>query len=170
MKKPILIILAEKNFRDTEYVVPKSFFEFFEYPTLIASSSPLCVGRFGYRVSSNILFQNVLPEEYAGVFMVGGSGILEYEQNRYAQNIATQCIEKNIPLAAICAAPRLLLSWNLLQGKKITGWNGDHLLENLCKNANAFYTGSSVEKDGKVITGDGPSSSEETALAFLSVL
>ena len=67
--------------------------------------------------------------------------------------------------AAICAAPKVLADKGLLQGRRATCYPG--VLEEL---ADTELTGAPVERDGSVITGRGPGTAMDFALALIEAL
>ena len=66
-------------------------------------------------------------------------------------------------LAAICAAPMVLGQMELLKNKRVTCYPGfeEYLI-------GATVTGNAVEKDGQIITGNGPGAATEFAFAIAS--
>jgi 4-methyl-5(b-hydroxyethyl)-thiazole monophosphate biosynthesis len=69
--------------------------------------------------------------------------------------------------AAICAAPKVLATAGLLEGKRATCFPG--VLENLKLPATELES-SAVVKDGKVITSRGPGTAMDFALQLIEVL
>lgn len=75
--------------------------------------------------------------------------------------------EKSRLVAAICAAPKVLLTAGLLDGKRATCYPGS--LDRLdCSNIN--LTGNAVVVDGNVITSRGPGTAMDFALTLIEVL
>ncbi len=70
-------------------------------------------------------------------------------------------------VAAICAAPRILAKLGLLDGKKATCYPGFIEKDDFPK---VHYTGAPVERDGKIITGRGPGTAMDFALALVEAL
>lgn len=168
--KKILAVLAPHDFRDTEFLVPREFWLQSGFSVFTASSERNSVGKFGFQVENDFLLNEVLAQDFDMVFFVGGGGSLDFLENASAQKLATECLRSDKILAAICAAPRLLLAWNLLEGKKITGWNGDGELPHLAQQADAIFVGGNTCRDGNILTGEGPSSAEEFANLVSDVL
>ncbi len=168
--KNILMVIAEKNFRDTEYLTPKAFFEGTNAKVMTASSNVIANGRFGFKVKDNLLFKEVNPAKFDGIFIVGGGGILNYLDNQDLKDLVGKFDNSQKAIGAICAAPRLLLNWGILKNKKFTGWNGDNLLEKLGTENFATFTGKTVEIDENILTANGPSATEAAALNFLLLL
>jgi 4-methyl-5(b-hydroxyethyl)-thiazole monophosphate biosynthesis len=96
----------------------------------------------------------VLPGGLPGaMFLRDDARIIALLQRVYAQGAS---------VAAICAAPMVLLQAGLLADKSVTAYPG--VLTDT--GANHHYTGSAVEQDGRVITSRGPG----TAMAFALLL
>lgn len=92
-----------------------------------------------------------------------GAAILEKSAD--LRRLITRFAEQNKPIAAICAAPMILGKMGLLKGRKATCYPAfEQYLEG------AEYTGKQVEKDGNIITGIGPGSAMEFALAVVELL
>ncbi len=168
--KSILMVLASENFRDTEFLTPYSFFKQNNYSVKTVSVSDKSIGRFGYEVRNNYLIEQIDCDNFDGVFFVGGSGILDLQNNERLREITTEFINSNKACGAICAAPRNLLFWELLIGKRCTGWNGDNEFPKLCEKYGAVFVDKKVVIDGNIVTGNGPNAVEEIAIEFMRLL
>ena len=165
--KKILIILAKKNFRDAEFLVPKNFFEQQNCKIFSASTTKISIGRFGFRVKNNFLISEISPENFDAIFFVGGGGSLDFLKNNFAKNLAKNFATAKKICGAICAAPRLFLQWNLLQNRHCTGWNGDEKFGEICEKCGAIFEPKNCVVDGNFVTADGPKSAEIFAIEFL---
>jgi len=76
-------------------------------------------------------------------------------------DIIQECVERELPIGAICAAPSILGDRGLLAGRRATCANGweEHL-------AGAVYTGAPVEEDGIYITSRGAGTANQFAFAL----
>jgi len=70
-------------------------------------------------------------------------------------------------LCAICSAPGILAKAGVLHGKRVTSFARETAL---LKEKGASFTGLPVEKDGKLITADGPPSAEAFARSIVQAL
>jgi 4-methyl-5(b-hydroxyethyl)-thiazole monophosphate biosynthesis len=70
-------------------------------------------------------------------------------------------------VAAICAAPQVLASAGILEGRRATSFPGILEAENL---ATTRLTGAPVEVDGKIITSRGPGTAMDFALECIRAL
>jgi len=170
--KTILFVLAPRNFRDAEYLVPRAFFEQNGYNVVTTSLQKESVGTFGFRVQNDFLLDEAekRKEEFDAIFFVGGVGSLDYGDNKTVQKLTEYFVSQKKVIGAICAAPRNLLKWGILAGKKCTGNNWDNNFPNLCQEAGAIYVAEKVVADGGIVTGDGPEAGEIFAQKFMEQL
>lgn len=91
-----------------------------------------------------------------------GSETLSTGANTLPSDIARYCVENDILVGAICAAPIVLGRIGLLENKNATCYPG---FENELKGAT--YTGKRVTVDGNIVTGRGPGCSVDFALALV---
>ncbi len=164
------MVVASSNFRDIEYIVPRSFFEQNNYSVKTTSTMSTSLGRFGYEVNNDYLLEEVSVDDFDGIFFVGGNGSLEYLDNEVARSLTTQFFNIGKACGAICAAPRNFLTWGICEGKKCTGWNGDNEVPKLCKKYGATFVDEAVVVDGNLVTGNGPEASESMAIEFMRVV
>ncbi|MBI5376430.1 MAG: DJ-1/PfpI family protein [Candidatus Schekmanbacteria bacterium] len=167
-KKSVLMIIASKNYRDEELIVPRDFFKSKQISVTIASSttSP-AKGMLGAVVKPDIKIQDIDISKYDVLLLVGGTGASEYWDDGLVHKIATKAYNEGKIVSAICLAPVTLANAGLLKGKKATVWQseGDTL-----KKKGAVYTGEAVTIDGKIITADGPASAKKFAEAVYNAL
>ncbi|MEM3406123.1 MAG: DJ-1/PfpI family protein [Nitrososphaerota archaeon] len=164
----IVMIIAEKDFRDEELQKPKEILEKYGAKVVIASSTTnIATGMLGMKIKPDILLNEINIEEYNAIIFVGGSGASQYWNDPIAHSIAKEAIKKDKILCAICIAPVTLANAGILQGKKATVWPSE---AEKIKNMGAIYTGASVEIDEKIITANGPAAAEEFGEAIAKAL
>ncbi len=110
--------------------------------------------------------QMVLDERVEMIVLPGGMpGTLNLEKSAAVQSAIDFCVEKNIPIAAICAAPSILGKKGLLKGKNATCFPGfEGFLEG------AVLSPDSVVTDGNITTGVGPGAAIEFGLKLTEIL
>jgi putative intracellular protease/amidase len=145
-------------------------------------------------LANTTVLSQVKAEDFDAVFFPGGHGPL-WDLSNDADSI--RLIENfwsaKKPVAAVCHAPAVLLSVKdengepLVKGKNVTGFTNTEeeavqltnvvpfLLEDELKNKGGNYSkiedwASYVVKDGLLITGQNPASSEEAAQELLNLL
>jgi putative intracellular protease/amidase len=145
-------------------------------------------------LSATQLLSNVSSDDYDAVFYPGGHGPLwDLTNDVDSINLIEHFWKSKKPIAAVCHAPAVLLkvkddSGNLIvNGKNVTGFTNSEeaaveltdvvpfLLENELKNIGGIYSkkddwASYVVKDGMLITGQNPASSEEAAKELIMIL
>ena len=152
--RKILMIIAPKDFRDEELLVPKDFFEKSGAKVVVASKDVSeATGMLGTKVKIDINLSDINVDEYDAIIFVGGVGAKVYFEDLKAHEIARESYEKGKVLAAICIAPSILANAGLLKNKKATAFPSEE--DNLVSKG-AIYTGNDVEVDGKIVTAKGP--------------
>ena len=137
---------------------------------------------------------DVKADEFDAVFYPGGHGPLwDLTSDKNSIQLIQDFWKAQKPVVAVCHAPAVLLNVTdeqgnpLVKGKKVTGFTNTEeeavqltnvvpfLLEDELKSKGGIYSKSSdwasyVVKDGLLITGQNPASSEEAAKELLALL
>ena len=145
-------------------------------------------------LSETHLLSTVSSDDYDAVFYPGGHGPLwDLTNDADSINLIEHFWNNKKPVAAVCHAPAVLLNVKddagnlLIKGKNVTGFTNSEeaavkltevvpfLLENELKNKGGIYSkkedwASYVVKDGMLITGQNPASSEAAAKELLNIL
>ena len=161
------MVIASEGYQDTEYGNPKEIFENLKHTVVTTSTTLDCKGSKGGSVRADILLKDVKSDDYDVIVFVGGPGSHQYFNDPLAHKIAREFYEKNKLTCAICAGPGILASAGILEGKNATSFPG---IQELLIKAGATPTGNPVEKDGTIITADGPTSARtfgETIAQYL---
>jgi protease I len=166
--KKVLIVVAHKDFRDEELKYPREMLEKKGASVVIASDMKgEAVGMLGMQVKVDLSLDEVRTADYDAVIFVGGSGATVLFNNTRAQAIARETRDGGKLLGAICLAPSILARAGILKGKKATVFSSE--VGTLRKNG-ATYSGADVERDGIIITADGPSSAAKFGEIFVQAL
>ena len=168
--KKILMILAPSEFRDLEYIVPREFFESVNFEVTTTSSEMLSTWRFGYEVYHDWLIWDYKNDDFDAIVFVWWAGSLVFWENEELKELTKKFINSNKIVASICASPRNLLKWWVVEWKKITGHNWDNNFENLAKQSWAIPEQKAVVVDENLITWYWPEAVEEFALAIIDKL
>ncbi len=103
-------------------------------------------------VNKDLSFNNM-----EAIILPGGMpGAINLENDKTVQNAIDYCVQNNLLICAICAAPQILGHKGLLNGKKATCYPGFE--DQLNK---AVITNQKVIKDGNIITAWGPGAASE---------
>jgi len=155
----VLVVLANKDFRDEEYVATVAVLNENGVACKIAASDPGdCVGVNGTTVCTDYTFDQVTSDQFDGILFVGGVGVERYFSNDLTLNLAQEFYNADKWTCAICWAPVVLAKAGILKGKKVTAWNG---AQNEIEKAGATFTSEFVTIDGTIITANGPDSAQQ---------
>ena len=170
-KMKVLIIIAKQGFQDTEFSVPKKILEDNGFETVVASTEKgTCLGKFGLETEAEISFDDIDPDRFDAVFIVGGPGSPKLVGIEKLESILKKMDEDKKIISAICYAPVVLAKAGLLKNKKATVWNEDGSLQPLIEEDGASYVDKPVVVDDRFITGNGPDAAEEFGNTLLRIL
>lgn len=171
--KKIAMIIAFREFRDEEYLIPKKILESAGAKVITVSASlGTAVGKLGGEAKVDILLEDLKVEDYGAVLFIGGPGAFKYIDDETCHQIVRKVVENNKVLGAICIAPAILAKSGVLEGKKTTVWSSvmDKSAVKIIKEAGAIYQDSPVIIDGKIITASGPLAAKKFAEAIIETL
>jgi protease I len=160
--KTALLIIAQKGYQDVELEGTRDGLVAAGYKVVLASTKKgECVGKFDGRETAQIALKDVKVSDYGKVAFIGGPGMLQAWQDEEMKRIARATAEAGIPLGAICIAPKILASAEVLAGKKATLANGDGDQDGFLALHDCEYTGEPVTVDGRIVTANGPDAAVE---------
>jgi protease I len=152
--KKAALIIAQDMFRDEELFDTQKALEIAHVKTTVVSSKlGNCKGKLGAVANASMLIEEVVADDFDAIVFVGGPGAVEYYDNSIALDLAGNASKKGKVVAAICIGPRILANAGLLKGLKATCFESE---ADAIKKLGANFTGADVERDGKIITGNGP--------------
>ena len=124
-------------------------------------------GGHGITVSADITVSEIRLDSAEMLVIPGGLGGVEsMEKSAECSELIKSAAKRNIPLAAICAGPRVLAKLSLLNGKNITCYPG---MEKEMTGAIADTSKATVS-DENLITGRGPGAALDFALELLGYI
>lgn len=163
----VALIIAYKGFQPVEYQNTKKALEDAGITVhTISTQLGEAEGTDGSKVAIDGRIGHIIPEEYQGIALIGGSGALDYLDNEAVYDVIQKAIATHMVLGAICIAPRILAKAGVLKGKKATGWDEDNELTALFKKHTVLYTKEGVVTDGTIVTATGPATATEFGKAL----
>ena len=167
MEKKVLLFLTD-GFEEAEALVTADLLRRGGVSVVTASitGNKLVTGSHDITVTADALFGEAAEGAYDAVIIPGGPGTKNYfEHKELLAFIKKSGEDKNKLTAAICAAPSVLGSLGLLDGKRATCYPGyeDKLGE-------ALFTGGPAVTDGNIITGRSAGCVFDFALEILKYL
>ncbi len=148
------LILSADNFEDTELLVPLYRLREAGFTVDVASNRRDAIrGKHGYEVPVNKLFAEINAGDYDLLMLPGGKAPAAIRNDPKVQEIARSFFTDNKPVAAICHGPQILISANLIRGRKATCYK--EVMTEL-REAGAKYQDAEVVVDGNLITSREP--------------
>ena len=160
--KPLarVIILTADRFEDFELFVP--YFRFMEEGVAVDVAAPTkenITGENGYFFENvDLTIDEVDPQQYDLLLIPGGhpqGAPNTVRKSKKAQEIARAFFKANKPVAAICHGPYLLISANVVAGRRLTSYCGDGVPDEI-KAAGGMYLDQDVVVDGNLVTSRWP--------------
>jgi protease I len=166
--KKIVMIIASQNFRDEELLDPKNILTEKGAKVTVASASlETAKGMLGAEVKPDMLTNQIKPEDWDAIILVGGTGASMYWDDSSIHSLVNEAVRQNKIVGAICIAPVTLANAGILSGKKATVYSSE---TQKLTGKGAECTGKDVERDGNIITASGPQAAKEFGNAIASAL
>ena len=166
MKK--VAILIDEMYEDAEFIYP--YYRLIEANIIVdvvAQKKKLYKAKHGTAAKATHIIRDLNSNEYDGVYIPGGYAPERLRKNPDMIEFVKSLFEAKKPICAVCHGPSLMISADILKGKKVTAF---HSIKDDIENAGASYTHKSVEQDKNIITAQDPKSLPEMMKLFLSLL
>lgn len=153
------VILTADKFEDMELFVP--YFRLIEAGAQVDVAAPtraMIGGEHGYAIHPDVTIDDVDPDGYDLLIVPGGfpdGAPATVREIPKAQQIAASFISKGKPVASICHGPWLLVSANVLAGRRLTSYWHDGVPEQI-REAGATWEDKEVVVDGNLVTSRWP--------------
>lgn len=166
--KSVLMVIAPKDFRDEEFKEPHDLFTNSGIKTIVASTDTApAKGMLGMVVIPDILLDQVIPDSFDALVIIGGTGCQILWDNTTLHKIVQNFNATKKTIAAICIAPVVLARAGILKDIKATVYP---TAKGHIEKCGANYTGSDVEVSGNIITGSKPKIASDFATAIFNTL
>lgn len=118
----------------------------------------------------DVIMADVRVEDYDAIVFVGAvENQTHYGNNPQIHQILHEALEQGKVVASICNSTQILVKAGILEGKQATTVEPAkkcHLLEE----AGATCTRAPVQRDGQIVTAQGPDAVQDFALAVLEAM
>lgn len=122
--KPRVLCLLTDGFEEMETVTPVDVLRRAGIEVVIASlHRKLAVGRCGIRVEADVFLAGLDVSGFDLLLIPGGPGVADLRKDGRAAALAGQFAAAGKPVAAICAAPLVLMDAGLLGGRRFTAYH-----------------------------------------------
>ncbi len=150
-------VIIDDMFEDVEYTEPVAALRGEGHETVnvgIKSEGSVVKGKkLGTEVKIDRKVSDVSGNDFDALLIPGGYSPDHLRADKDAIRFTQEMMEARKPIFSICHAPQLLISAELIYGKKITGWKS--VIQDI-KNAGAEFVDAPVVIDGNLISSRGP--------------
>lgn len=173
--KNVLMVIANKDFRDDEYFIPKEILQNNSIlVTTIALEPGKAIGADGGVVAIDTTVPELLDEDekwqkYDAVIFIGGSGMASLVNEERLQRLAINFNNQKKIVAAICVAPLVLANAGILHSRQATLYPSPEDIDTMV-NQGAEYVKEELVIDDNIITASGPKAAYKFGLALVKKL
>lgn len=96
---------------------------------------------------------NVSVDDFDALLIPGGFSPDKLRAHENAVRFTKDFVEKGKPVFSICHGPQLLITADVIRGRKITGWTS--IVQDI-KNAGAEFIDAEVVEDGNIVSSRNP--------------
>jgi protease I len=151
-----IAVMIHDMFEDSEYTQPAKAFKDAGHDLVhvgLKSGATVKGKKQGTPVKVDKTAQEVKVEEFDALLIPGGYSPDKLRVDDQVVQFVKDFVESGKPVCSICHAPQLLITAQVLQGRKITGWKS--LVQDI-KNAGAEFIDQEVVEDGNLISSRSP--------------
>jgi len=151
-----IAILVEEDFEDLELMEPmRAMKDAGARVTIVGSGSkPSYKGKRGVaKITVNTTADKVKAEDFDAIIIPGGYAPDKMRLHQPMIDLVREAHDKGKLIAAVCHGPQLLISAEIVKGRRVTSWTS--IAVDL-KNAGATWVDEPVVRDGNIITSRKP--------------
>lgn len=155
MKKVAAIL--DNKFEDVEYTKPAEAFQKNKHKVInigLKKGSTVKGKRHNTKVTIDKSVENAQVEDYDALLIPGGYSPDKLRAHKEPIDFVKDFVESGKPVFIICHAAQLLISADVLKGRKITGYKS--IIQDI-KNAGAEFVDSEVVVDDNIVSSRNPS-------------
>lgn len=152
-----IAVLIENSFEDIEYTRPAQEFARAGHQLVhvgLKQGSTVKGKQEGTPVTIDLAVESARVDDFDALLIPGGYSPDRLRGYESPVSFTRKFVESGKPVFAICHAPQLLISADVLRGRKVTGWKS--IVRDI-ENAGATYLDQEVVVDGNLISSRGPS-------------
>lgn len=149
----IAFVLAD-DFEDSEFGTPKAaLIEAGHEVDVIGTEAGVVTGKNGTEVSITTVVTDADPADYVALVIPGGFSPDHLRTDDDIVEFVKRMAARDVPVAAVCHAPSLLIEAELVNGRTMTSWPS---IRTDLRNAGADVVDREVVVDGRFISSRNP--------------
>lgn len=151
-----IAVIITDMFEDVEYTKPAEAFRKAGHELIhvgLKDGKTVKGKKEGTPVTIERAVKDVSKDDFDALLIPGGYSPDKLRVDEDAVQLVKEFVESDKPVFAICHAPQLLITAQVLKGRKITGWKS--LIQDI-KNAGAEFIDQEVVVDGNLISSRHP--------------
>lgn len=149
-------VIITDMFEDVEYTGPAEGFRSAGHELVhvgLEKGSTVKGKKEGTPVGIDIGVDDASVDDFDAMLIPGGYSPDQLRVNAKAVDFARSFMQSGKPVFSICHGPQLLISADVLKGRKVTGWKS--IVQDI-KNAGAEFVDREVVEDGNLISSRNP--------------
>ena len=151
-----IAVIITDQFEDSEYSKPATAFKKAGHEVIhigLKAGETVRGKKEETPVTIDKAIKDVNPDAFDALLIPGGYSPDKLRAHDEAVQFARKFMESGKPVFSICHAPQLLITADVLKGRKITGWKS--VMQDI-KNAGADFVDQEVVEDGNLISSRQP--------------
>jgi len=152
-----IAVLVENMFEDVEYTSPVNAFRDAGHRTVnigLDGNDTVRGKKKGTEVVIDRAIDDASPDDFDALLIPGGYSPDRLRAHDEPVEFVRTFVNSGKPVFVICHGPQLLISADVLQGRRVTGWRS---IAQDIRNAGADYIDDEVVVDGNLISSRQPS-------------
>ncbi len=165
-----IAVLIGDMFEDSEYTEPAKALKEKGHEIVrvgLAEGSTVTGKKKGTEVRINMSAANANPDDFDALFIPGGFSPDILRAEKEPVEFARKFMESGKPVFAICHGPQILITADVLRGRKATGWKS---IAQDIRNAGAEFVDAEAVEDGNLVTSRHPGDIPAFVRASLGML
>ena len=166
-KRAVLIIPPDRV-RDEELFDTQSRLAIAGVKTIVAGlQQDKILSTKGRYIEPQMLVGDIVVDDFDAVIFIGGQGVTKYFDDNFVLNLVAEAARKGKVIAAISKTPTILANAGVLRDVSATSFSTErkHIIR-----SGAKWTHNDYERDGNIITANGPMAADLFANAIIRAL
>lgn len=165
-----IAVIIDDLFEDSEYVEPVKAFKEKGHKVITVGMKPgerVHGKKDGTEVHIDLAVRDASSNDFDALLIPGGYSPDRLRAHEEPVEFVKRFFNSGKPVFSICHAPQLLITADVLRGRKITGWKS--IVQDI-KNAEARFVDEKVVEDGNLVSSRQPGDLPEFIAACLARL